>query len=483
MEVIIMNAEVPKRIMPGCHIAGFEAVAGEFDYSISAEEIRGQIPAELEGTLFRNGPGRLKIGPYKYGHWFDGDGMLNAITFKDGAVHYRNRYVRTPKYLEETAAQKILYRGVGTQRPGGFLQNMFRFPGNAANTSVVYHADKLLTLWEGGDPWELDPASLETRGAWKYDGQLKSGMPFSAHGKIHPRTGAYYNFGMMGALNMYKVDADGKMVKRVRHKVGNYAMCHDFAMTDKYAVFFLCPAVFKTPVRFLFGLDSITDAMAFDDSMPTKVVVLSLEDLSIVREFEVEPFFCFHFSNAWEEGDVLCVDLCRVDKMGSMDAMRDVFQDVEPEPDESACFYRFNLNLSSGETSGYKHEGAVGEFPMWDMRKTGVKTRYAYLASAVENGTPYSFNALQKVDLQEGGVKVHDFGPGRFTSEALFIPRTNDAAEDDGWLASVIFNAHTGNSEVVLVDARNLAEELAVIPLRNHIPHGFHGFYVDKVFT
>ncbi|MEP5763234.1 MAG: carotenoid oxygenase family protein [Halieaceae bacterium] len=478
-----MNAPVPEKIMRGCHIPGFEAADGEHDYTITAEEISGEIPTEVKGTLFRNGPGRLKVGKYKFGHWFDGDGMLNAITFKDGAVHYRNRYVQTPKYLEESAAQRILYRGVGTQRPGGFLNNMFRFPGNAANTSVVYHAGKLLTLWEGGDPWELDPATLETKGAWKFNGELKRGMPFSAHGKIHPRTGHYYNFGMMGALNFYKINAAGEMVQRVRHNVGNYAMCHDFCMTDRYAVFFLCPAVFKTPIKFLLGMHSIVDAMAFDDSMPTKVVVLSLDDLSVVREFEVDPFFCFHFGNAWEEGDDLCCDVSRVDKMGSMDALRDMFQDVEMESDPSACFYRFRLNLANGEVSGHKHAGALpGDFPMWDMRKTGLKTQYAYLTAIVENGTPYNFNALQKVDLETGQAQVYDFGPGRFVSEALFIPRHENAAEDDGWLAGVVYNAHTGLSEVALVDATDMGREVATVPLRNHIPFGFHGFYTDQVF-
>ena len=94
-----MNAEAPERVMRGCHIAGYEAVSGEYDLTLDAADIQGEVPAAINGTLFRNGPGRLKIGPHKYGHWFDGDGMLNAISFRDGQVHYRNRYVRTPKYV------------------------------------------------------------------------------------------------------------------------------------------------------------------------------------------------------------------------------------------------------------------------------------------------------------------------------------------------------------------------------------------------
>lgn len=481
-----MNApiSVTERIRPGCHIAGYEAQSEEFDYAVDASTVVGEVPVELSGTLFRNGPGRLKIGPYKYGHWFDGDGMLSAISFDQGRVHYRNRYVRTPKYVRETAAQKILYRGVGTQRPGGFLNNMFRFPGNAANTAVVYHADRLLALWEGGHPWELDPASLETVGDHNFSGQLKTGMPFSAHGKIHPRTGNYYNFGMRGALNFYKIDSRGEMVAQIKHKVGNYAMCHDFAMTDKYAVFFLCPAVFKTPLKFALGFHSIVDSMAYDPSMPTKVVVLSLDDLSLVREFEVDPFFCYHFGNGFEDGDEINVDVCRVDQMGSMDAMRDVFAGIEMDPDPSACYYRFKLNMATGQVSGYRHEGVQGgDFPAWNQSRSGLVNRYSYMATAVENGTPYTFNALQKVDHETGAVSLFDFGPGRFTSEALFIPRSGSAVEDDGWLAAVLFNADTGRSEVSLVDAAGMACEVANIPLQHHIPYGFHGFFTPKIFT
>jgi carotenoid cleavage dioxygenase-like enzyme len=37
------------------------------------------VPAELTGTLYRAGPGRIRLGAYKYEHWFDGDGYLTAI--------------------------------------------------------------------------------------------------------------------------------------------------------------------------------------------------------------------------------------------------------------------------------------------------------------------------------------------------------------------------------------------------------------------
>ena len=128
---------------PSCH-GGLENLDEEYDYWI--EDVTGSVPEALRGTFFRNGPGRQRIGGKPYGHWFDGDGMLCAFTFTNGRVHFRNRYVRTPKYVEETAAQAVRYRGFGTQVPGGWKNNVLRMPANPANTNTVWHGGHLLAL-------------------------------------------------------------------------------------------------------------------------------------------------------------------------------------------------------------------------------------------------------------------------------------------------------------------------------------------------
>ena len=104
---------------PPSHVGGLESLDTEYSYWL--DDLDGAIPADLEGTFFRNGPGRQRIGDTKYGHWFDGDGMLCAFTFAEGKAHFKNAYVRTPKYVDETASQHIEYRGFGTQRPGGLF--------------------------------------------------------------------------------------------------------------------------------------------------------------------------------------------------------------------------------------------------------------------------------------------------------------------------------------------------------------------------
>ena len=129
-------------------------------------DVEGEIPAELRGTLFRNGPGRLDRGDHSYAHIFDGDGMLCAFAFDDGRLHFRNRFVRTKEWAEEEAADRLLHRNTfGTQPRGGWTANAFNMiQKNVANTHVVRWGGKLLALWEAAQPYALDPATLETRG-------------------------------------------------------------------------------------------------------------------------------------------------------------------------------------------------------------------------------------------------------------------------------------------------------------------------------
>lgn len=93
---------------------GYQSLKQEFNYWI--DDVEGEIPSNLQGTLFRNGPGLLDIKGQKYHHPFDGDGMICAFTFTNGKAHFQNRFVRTQGFVEEQKAGKILYRGVfGTQ--------------------------------------------------------------------------------------------------------------------------------------------------------------------------------------------------------------------------------------------------------------------------------------------------------------------------------------------------------------------------------
>ena len=75
----------------------FAPYRGEGDHDRLS--VVGEIPPELRGTYYRNGPNPAFEPMGKY-HWFDGDGMIHAITLRDGRASYRNRWVQSAGLLE-----------------------------------------------------------------------------------------------------------------------------------------------------------------------------------------------------------------------------------------------------------------------------------------------------------------------------------------------------------------------------------------------
>ena len=64
------------------------------EMSVEDLGIVGELPSDLVGGYFRNGPNPAFQPKNRY-HPFDGDGMVHGVYFRDGKAAYRNRYVQT----------------------------------------------------------------------------------------------------------------------------------------------------------------------------------------------------------------------------------------------------------------------------------------------------------------------------------------------------------------------------------------------------
>ena len=470
------------------HHRGFETLDREHNYWV--DDIEGALPADLSGTFFRNGPGRIKVGEDHFGHWFDGDGMISAISFQGGRAHYKNRYVRTPKYIRETRKGRIDFRGFGTQRKGGALANMFRAPANPANTSVVFHGGKLLALYEGGRPYQLDPSNLETLGEYFYEGRLGIQNTFSAHGKINPRTGYYYNFGigvtgvrrdgLRSCVHLYKISPNGRLVNTVRFPVeGNLPFLHDFGMTENYAVIVVSSIVMDGLLKVAFGTKSVADITSFNRQQQAQVLIVDLNTMQEVERFDLDPMGVIHYGNAWEEKGDIHFELIRFSDFEVFNELKNI---VKAPKVGGAEFVHYTVNRKRGTLSCEPIDMVASEFPAWNMEKTGEKNRYTYSVATLDNGTGTYFNSVQKRDAKSGNVTFHDFGPSRFTAEALYIPKTGAKTEDDGYMASVVYDANKHLSEIVLLDAKEIENCIARVKLKHHVPHGFHGHFTQSLF-
>ncbi|NIP14061.1 MAG: lignostilbene alpha-beta-dioxygenase [Pseudomonadales bacterium] len=479
MSTVMKGANEP----PTCH-GGLKNLDEEHDYWI--DDIEGAIPADLIGTFMRNGPGRQKIGGKPFGHWFDGDGMISQFTFTESKAHFRNRYVRTPKYVEETEAQKILYRGFGTQIPGGWTKNIFKWPANPANTSIIYHGGRLLALNEGGRPWELEPGSLETVGEFDYDGAL-AGKAFSAHGKVHPQTGDYFNFGAgttgtikkAPCLNLYRINPQGRMAKMSQLPLQTFPFCHDFALAGRHAVYFINSIVFAGMGGFFLGRHSMSDGVRFDDDIPMRIIVVDLDTLEVVREYETEPGAIIHFGNAFENGDELVVDAMFQDNFEVNATLADVFN---PSGRFGGGYYnRYRLNLADGSMSCDRVSECEAEFPVFNPAKAGQPHSVTWTACSVENGANSFFNGFQRVTF-DGEADVVTLPAGCYGSEPMFAPAEGATREDDGYLLDVVYDGYSHRSELQIYRADDVNDRVCTLHLSHHLPHQFHGYFSSRTF-
>ena len=118
------------------------------------------------------------------------------------------------------------------------------------------------------------------------------------------------------------------------------------------------------------------------------------------------------------------------------------------------------------------------EFPRPDERFIGRPYRHAWTVQLQPDAHGEFLPGRQLIhhDLQAGTRQVHDFGAGRLVSEFVFVPRSADAPEGDGWLMGYVVDGPRQSSELVILDALDFSgEPVAAVAIPHAIPLGFHG--------
>jgi all-trans-8'-apo-beta-carotenal 15,15'-oxygenase len=459
---------------------GYRTQPQEFAYWI--EDITGQIPQDLTGTLFRNGPGRLDRGGQRYHHPFDGDGMISQVSFQAGRAFYRNRYVQTPELQAEQQADKILYRGVfGTLKPGGWLSNIFDLRlKNIANTNVIYWGDKLLALWEAAQPYQLDPQTLATVGLDDLGGIIPSGQGFSAHPRIDPQ-GFLVNFGvkvgLSSQIHLYEFNQNWQLLRQHQHPVNGFAFLHDFILTENYYIFFQNPVIFK-PIPYVLGWTGAAQCLQFDPEQPTRILVIP-RDGGAVRVFLTEPGFVFHHANGYEQGDELILDSICYSHFPTIDQKTD-YQTIDFATLPSGQLKRFRVNLTTHQVTTSLLLERCCEFPQIHPQRVGRPYKQVYLGVAADPVANAPLQGIMALDVQTGQQLMWQAGAQGFVSEPAFVPTGN--GEDQGWLLTVVYNATRQCSDIVILNAVDMTA-VATLHLKHHIPYGLHGCFTPVSFA
>lgn len=267
-------------------------------------EIEGELPKDLHGTLFRNGPGRFERSGIAYRHFLDGDGFISAWQLCDGRASYRGDFVRTPDYQAEEAASSILFRGAfGTAKPGGPLANALDIRmKNLANTNVLAWGGKLLALYEAAHPCCLEsdlafagtddlqgllsPGMAASSGVELVDGLLgMGGSAFTAHPKMDPHRNLLVGFrwasrsgGVELCINEWdelfepipELPKDGVQVFLPECD----AQPHDFGLTDTHYVFIENRLRMNDTTNFLLGMKGAVECLETLPDLPQRIHVV-----------------------------------------------------------------------------------------------------------------------------------------------------------------------------------------------------------------
>lgn len=453
------------RINP--YLAGnFAPVRSEDDFDLA---VKGEIPRELRGALFRIGPNPQFEPRDPNHHWFGGDGMVHGFYVEDGKVSYRNRYVRTPKWELEHEHGRSLFGSFGNPMTTDPLA--FGNEGGVANTNIVWHGGRLLALEEGHHPFEMHPNDLSSRGYVRdYRGRV------TAHPKIDPVTGemVWFAYGVgempLSAGMSYGVtDASGRVVRRDDFQAPYASMIHDFLVTENHVLFPVLPLTASLE-RAMSG----KPAFAWEPEKGAYVGVMRRDgSVDDIRWFNTEACYVFHPLNAWEADGKLYADVMRYDAAP-------LFPNADGSPGRktAARLVRWTFDLD-GDSDAIREEALDdldGEFPRVDPRVETRKHRHGWYAADPSGAKTVKQTAIAHLDLSTGRRQAYELTGGDMTSEPVFVPRAADAPEGDGWLTAVVWRAAENRSDLLIFEAQDVAKgPIATAEMPRRVPFGFHG--------
>ncbi|PKY05676.1 carotenoid oxygenase [Aspergillus campestris IBT 28561] len=456
-------------------------------------EVYGEIPEDIDGTFYRVMPDP-QFSPFiEDDPWFNGDGSISAFKIKDGSVSFKQRFVRTEKFVREREAQRALlgkYRNKFTDAVEFKIRT-------TANTNIVHFNGQLLALKEDAPPYALDPHTLETSGLYDFDGQLP-GLTFTAHPKFDPRTGEMLCFGYEAKgdgtpdICYYRIAADGKFLETVWLTAPVVAMIHDFAVTENWVLFPIIPQVCDIERMKQGG-----EHWQWSPETPFYIGVLPRRGAkpSDLKWFRYQNSFPGHVANAYEDesGNVI-LDLGLSEKnvffwwpdaQGNSPEPSSIHSQltrftIDPRSEDldlvnstvlqgdNSEFYRIDDRFA---TQSYKH-------CFFDLMNPALGTDFPDIMPQLGGGYPL-YNALAHLNVETGVTEIYFPGKTHMVQEPIFIPRRGPTAEGDGYVMALVKNYVSMCSELHLLDTREFTKAKAVILLPLRLRQGLHGNWVE----
>ena len=263
--------------------------------------------------------------------------------------------------------------------------------------------------------------------------------------------------------------ATGEVLRRDDFEAPFSSMVHDFLVTDRHVLFPILPLTGSLQRAMTGG-----PAFAWEPDKGSHVGVMARNaGVDTLRWFTTEACYVFHPMNAWEEGDKIFADVMEY-------PTAPLFPNADGSRGQKthARLVRWTFDLT-GDSDTIKREvldDTPGEFPRFDERRAGLAYRHGWFAAQTRNPGGMKFDALAHYDTRTGARRLHVLPEGDGVGEPVFVPRSADAAEGDGWLLAVAYLGEENQGELQVFDALDIAAgPIARARVPRRVPYGFHG--------
>ena len=456
MKFLSPKKDTPKDLDPKkyWHLQGNWAPVQE-EKNIDELEVIGEIPKELNGQYIRNG---MNPRSGYSDHWFFGNGMVHGINIQNGRASYKNRYVKTPYYEDDM----------------DMMSSSFDLKASPANTHVIRHAGKILTLEEAHLPWVIDD-NLNTIGYHDFNGKLDG--PMTAHPRVCPETNELLFFGykMMGKpyLMYHRVSPEGELVQSEAIDIPKPVMMHDWNITRNFVVFMDLPLVFDMDMAIEGG-----DPFGFRPECGARLGVMPRNGSNKdIKWIDINPCFVFHPMNAYEEDNKIILHVCRQDKamVGGMDQ-------IYGGDETTGKLWKWTIDLDTQSCKEEQIDDKPCDFARVDDRRTGLKANIGYAMELNNKAETLTFgNNLFKYNLDKGTREDHFLGDYTVGGEPLFAPNPNVNDEKDGYVMSIVHDNEKNQSKLLIIDSDNFSDKaVAEILLPQRVPFGAHGSWLEN---
>lgn len=159
-----------------------------------------------------------------------------------------------------------------------------------------------------------------------------------------------------------------------------------------------------------------------------------------------------------------------------------------PAPEAKADFVRWELDLALPTGSSIPDPQVLldvpCEFPRIDERFMTTEYEWLFLNVFMPDKSDggknifHGLNGLAMHSNRTGKTRYFYAGDQSLIQEPIFIPRSKDAPEGDGWVMAMVERTSVARNDLVVIDTREFEMPIAIVQLPFHMKAQTHGNWV-----